>query len=85
MPLNNPTPDIFSMNKIKLIWLGLEKDCYVVTTDKTSGHAWKVDEIKEEQKQISNDKQVTVYRGYIGGKLDFEVIASGNLLIKFWE
>lgn len=73
------------MNKIKLIWLGFTQDGPIATTDKSSGHNWKVDEIKEELKQISFDKQISVYRGYINGKLDFEVIASGNLLIKFWE
>lgn len=72
------------MNKIKLIWLGLYPNGAVVSTDKLNSQGWVVDEIKEELKQISSNKQVTVYRGYVKGKLDFEIIASGDLLIKFW-
>ena len=40
-----------------------------------------VDEIKEEMKQIGSDLAITVYRGYLNGKLKFEMGASIDVTI----
>ena len=45
----------------------------------------KVDEIKQEGKQVSNDSMISVYRGYKNGKIFFEMGASIDVTLTFFE
>lgn len=44
---------------------------------------YRVDEIKEEIKQTSPDYMFNVYRGYIDGKLVFEMGASIDITVRY--
>lgn len=43
-----------------------------------------VDEIKEEFKQVNSDLVITVYRGYLNGKLKFEMGASIDVTVVYY-
>ena len=77
-------------NKIKAIEKGWDEGSTYFTTEKgKSLPQCTVDEIKEEYKEIHIDshlpiKSILVYRGYVNGKLVFEIAANEDLTIIYY-
>jgi len=69
--------------KIKSVEKGWGENSTFFSTAQTVSEAYRVDEIKEESKQISSDIVVNVYRGYKNGELFFEMGASIDLTVIF--
>jgi len=72
-----------SENKIKHVEKGWGESSTFFTTDDNFSEAVRLDEIKEESKQVSNDIIINVYRGYRDGKLVFEMGASIDVTVVF--
>ena len=70
--------------KIKSVEKGWGEDSTFFSTDQTVSEAYRVDVIKEEQKQIGNNILITVYRGYKNGNLFFEMGASIDVTVAFF-
>ena len=69
--------------KIKSVEKGWGESSTFFSTVQTVSETYRVDEIKEESKQISNDIVINVYRGYKDGKLFFEMGASIDVTVAF--
>ena len=61
--------------KIKSIEKGWGADSQLFTVGQT------VDEIKEDSKPLTTDKRMKVYRGYLSGKIVFEMESNSGLTI----
>lgn len=70
-------------NKIKHVEKGWGEASTFFTTNEKAAETVRVDEIKEESKQVSNDIILNVYRGYKDGKLVFEMGASIDVTVVF--
>ena len=70
---------------IKSIEKGYGESSIFFSTDKMCGTEYRVDEIKQEGKQISNDMIISVYRGYKNNKLFFEMGITNDITVKFAE
>jgi len=69
--------------KIKSVEKGWGEGSTFFSTAQTVSETYRVDEIKEESKQVSNDVIINVYRGYKDGKLFFEMGASIDVTVAF--
>ena len=69
--------------KIKSVEKGWGTDSIFFTTRQTASISVRVDEIKEESKQVSNDTIFNIYRGYRDGKVFFEMGASIDVTVTF--
>ena len=70
-------------NIIESITVGNTENSIFFSTKPQISETYKVDEIKEETKQVSVNNLVTVYRGYINGKLRVEVEAGNGITIYY--
>jgi hypothetical protein len=70
--------------KIKAVEKGWGENSTFFSTGKGISETLRVDEIKEESKQISSDCIINVYRGYKDGKLVFEMGASIDVTVSFY-
>ena len=70
--------------KIKSIQKGYGEGDIFYSTDSKVATQYKVEDIIEEAKQISDNQTINVYRGYIAGKLVFEMGASIDVTVVFW-
>lgn len=70
-------------NIIETIHIGVGQGAGYFSTLQNTSHQLKADEIKEETKQISENVRITVYRGYVNGKLKFEVEANNGITLIF--
>ena len=69
--------------KIKSVEKGWGEGSTFFSTVQTVSETYRVDEIKEESKQVSNDIIINVYRGYKDGKLFFEMGASIDVTVAY--
>ena len=69
--------------KIKSVEKGWGEGSTFYSVDSKVSKFHKVDEIREESKQVSPDHIFNVYRGYIDGKLVFEMGASIDITVSF--
>ena len=69
--------------KIKSVEKGWGEASTFFSTAQTVSETYRVDEIKEEQKQVGNNILINVYRGYKDGKLFFEMGASIDVTVAF--
>lgn len=79
---------IFKINKImkiKSIQKGYGDGDIFYSTDTKVLKKYQVDYIKEEVKQVADNHTINVYRGYIEDKLVFEMGASIDVTIVFWQ
>ena len=70
-------------NKIESVEKGWGEGSTFFSTCEKVSKTYKVDEIKEEIKQVSHYYMFNVYRGYIEGKLIFEMGASIDVTIRY--
>lgn len=68
---------------IKSVEKGWGNDSTFFSVNPKCSNNVRVDEIKEESKQVSPDHVYNVYRGYINGKLIFEMGASIDVTVSF--
>lgn len=59
-----------------------ENSTYYSTREK-AGYTYRVHNIKEETKQVSPDYMFNVYRGYVDGKIVFEIGASIDVTVRY--
>jgi hypothetical protein len=71
--------------KIKSVEKGFGEDSIFFSTSNLVSETYRVDEIKQEGKQVSNDSMISVYRGYKNGKIFFEMGASIDITLTFFE
>jgi len=71
------------MQKIKSVQKGYGEGDIFYSTDLKVPTSYRVEEIREEAKQVGNDNTINVYRGYIGEKLVFEMGASIDVTVVF--
>ena len=67
--------------KIKSVEKGWGENSIFFSVNVNVHKLHKVDEIREESKQVSPDHMFNVYRGYIDGKLVFEMGASVDVTV----
>lgn len=72
-----------SETKIKLVEKGWGEGATFFSINPNCSEYHRVDEIKEEIKQISDDFSISVYRGYKDGKLMFEMGASIDVTVTY--
>jgi len=70
--------------KIKSLQKGYGEGDIFYSTDTKVAIQYRVEEIKEESKQVSPDMTFKVYRGYSENKLVFEMGASIYVTVVFW-
>ena len=68
-------------NKIKSVEKGCGENSISFSISKRYSEQYRVDEIKEEQKQVSPNDIFNVYRGYKNGKLIFEMGATIDVTV----
>ena len=68
---------------IKSVEKGWGEGSTFFSVDSKVAEFCRVDEIKEEGKQVSSDLMINVFRGYKGGKLIFEMGASIDVTVAF--
>ena len=68
-------------NKIKSVEKGYGENSIFFSISPNCSEQYRVDEIKEEQKQVSPDDIFNVYRGYKNGKLVFEMGATIDVTV----
>lgn len=69
--------------KIKSVEKGWGEDSIFYTTNPKVQEQFRVNEIREEVKQISDSSGMSVYRGYIGDSLVFEMGISSDITVTF--
>ena len=69
--------------KIKSVEKGWGEGSIFFSVDSKVGEIYRVDEIKEEKKQVSSDLMINVYRGYKDGNLVFEMGDSIDVTVVF--
>ncbi len=69
--------------KIRAIEKGWGEGSILFSTNPQAIETVRVDEIKEDSKQVSNDVIINVYRGYKEGQLVFEMGASIDVTVYF--
>lgn len=72
-------------HKIKSVEKGWGERSIFFTTNEKAVDTVRVDEIKEEQKQVSPNEIFNVYRGYISGNLIFEMGAARDVTVSYWH
>jgi len=70
--------------KIKSLQKGYGEGDIFYSTDTKVAIQYRVEEIKEESKQVSPDMTFKVYRGYSEKKVVFEMGASIDVTVVFW-
>ena len=70
--------------KIKSVEKGWGESSVFFSTNERTSPSHRVDEIKEEYKQISSDTGINIYRGYINGNLVFEMGASIDVTVVYY-
>lgn len=73
------------METIKSVEKGWGEDSIFYSTNQKVAIQYRVDEIKEEDKQISDNLRVKVYRGYINGSVVFEMGVNMDITVVFEE
>ena len=68
-------------NKIKSVEKGYGENSIIFSISKRYSEQYRVDEIKEEQEQVSQNGIFNVYRGYKNGKLVFEMGATIDVTV----
>lgn len=69
--------------KIKSVEKGWGEDSIFYTTNPKVQEQFRVNEIREEVKQISDSNRMSVYRGYKGDSLVFEMGISPDITVTF--
>lgn len=70
--------------KIKSVEKGWGEDSIFFSTTEFVLPEYKADEIKEETKEISSDKKISVLRGYKKGNLYFEMGITSDVVILYY-
>jgi hypothetical protein len=70
--------------RIKSVEKGYGQESIFFMVSKNTTDSWKVDEIKEEGKQISSDCMINIFRGYKDGKLVFEMGCSIDVTVTYF-
>ena len=71
------------MQKIKSVQKGYGQGDIFYSTEPKVSTPYRVDEIRQEAKQVADCNTINVYRGYIGEKLVFEMGASIDVTVVF--
>lgn len=71
------------VQKIKSVEKGWGEASTFFSINPNCSENTRVDEIKEEGKQVSSDLMINVFRGYKDGKLIFEMGASIDVTVSF--
>ena len=71
--------------KIKSVEKGWGEGSSFFSVDAEVPEFHRVDEIKEDVKQVSSDIMINVFRGYKGGNLVFEMGASIDVTVSFFN
>ena len=72
-------------NEIKSVEKGFGDNSIFFTVNQSVSQQYRVDEIREESKQISTDSMITVYRGYKNRSLFFEMGACIDVTVCYLE